>query len=85
MSKSVEEQFIGEQPDKYSEFWFLDLEAKAVYDRFGARLDQVQKELEAMNETASIPYNYLLPKKGVKNPDPELSPFGFGIPNSVAI
>eukprot|EP00243_Klebsormidium_subtile_P000191 TRINITY_DN10305_c0_g4_i2.p1 TRINITY_DN10305_c0_g4~~TRINITY_DN10305_c0_g4_i2.p1 ORF type:complete len:469 (-),score=178.48 TRINITY_DN10305_c0_g4_i2:659-1951(-) len=85
VSKSVEEQFIGEQPDKYSEFWFLDPEAKAVYDRFGARLDQVQKELEAMNEKASIPYNYLLPKKGVKNPDPELDPFGFGIPNSVAI
>jgi hypothetical protein len=80
----VEEQFIGEKPDKYSENWFLDAKAKAIYDRFGDRIDQVQKELEALNEDSFVPYNYLIPKKSA-NPNKELLPFSFGIPNSVAI
>jgi len=84
VSKSVEEQFIGEKPDQYSENWFLDAKAKAIYDRFGDRIDQVQKELEALNEDSFVPYNYLIPKKSA-NPNKELLPFSFGIPNSVAI
>eukprot|EP00243_Klebsormidium_subtile_P013445 TRINITY_DN8856_c0_g1_i2.p1 TRINITY_DN8856_c0_g1~~TRINITY_DN8856_c0_g1_i2.p1 ORF type:complete len:232 (-),score=70.92 TRINITY_DN8856_c0_g1_i2:653-1348(-) len=92
-----DEQYLGQQsepaaPGVYpplltADPWLVDSKASEVYDKFVARVSQAQDKLERMNTTAeekgSLPYYYLLPRKGPADWRTNIP--AQGVPNSVTI
>lgn len=82
---SADEVFLGQRDD--SKVWTADAGAREAFERFGKRLEEIEKKFEEMNKDEKLrnrvgpvkmPYTLLYPSS-------EIGLTGKGIPNSVSI